>query len=423
MAEARETGSGFEPYRWAVPPEEVAARNGIPASHVLRFDANLPPFPAPLPRVARTALAERADYPEGTYRELREAAAGYTGSDPDEIAIDAGADGLLGLVARTFLGPGRSAVVEEPTYPVYAIATRIEGAEVVAARRDLEALAEAARDAHVLWICNPGNPTGALFAADDVAALADSLPGTLVCVDEAYYEYSGETTAPHARERPNLVCVRTLSKAFGLAGLRVGYAVGSRQVATELTDRRAPGPIANFAAALGVAALRAPEAAAAEAAHARDERERLRRAFEEAGYDVFDAHGNFAVVRTPDALELAAGLEQRGLVVRAYPGLLRIGTRSPADGDLLLEALGIDPPPAARRSATVLGAGARVSFVLDGSGRASSRTGDDAYDARVEEGAAENGWDLELVADAGAARDEIDRILAEAEERASLVRV
>jgi histidinol-phosphate aminotransferase len=417
---ARTTGPGFEPYRWASQPAEVAARHGIPEAHVLRFDANLPAFPAPLPRGARAALAERAEYPEGTYRELREAAAAYAGCDPDEIAVDAGADGLLGLVARTFLAPGRRAVVEEPTYPVYAIASWIEGAEVVAVPRELETLAEAARGANVLWICNPGNPSGELLAAEDVARLADELPETVVCVDEAYFEYADETTAPHARERPNLVCVRTLSKAFGLAGLRIGYAVVCRGVARELTDRRAPGPIANVAAALGAEALRSPEMARAEAAAARDERERLRGAFLRAGYDAPATHANFVVVRTPEAPHLSGRLERRGLVVRAYPDALRIGVRSPADDDLVLRALGIEPPPALRRSATVLGPTARVSLVLDGTGRASSRTGDDDYDCRIEERAFAAGWDLELVADAGTRRGELDRVLAEAEEQAGL---
>ena len=419
MPSARTTGSGFEPYRWASQPDEVARRHGIPQAHVLRFDANLPAFPAQLPRSARAALAERGEYPEGTYRELREAAAAYADCDPDEVAVDAGADGLLGLVARTFLAPARRAVVEEPTYPVYAIASRIEGAEIVTAPRELEALAEAARGAHVVWICNPGNPSGDLFAADDIAGLADELPETVVCVDEAYFEYAGETTAPAARERPNLVCVRTLSKAFGLAGLRVGYAVASRAVARELTDRRAPGPIANVSAALGAAALRAPAIAEAEAAAAREERERLRAAFLGAGWDAPPTHANFVVVRTPEAPPLAEDLEGRGLVVRAYPDTLRIGLRSPADDDLVLRALGIEPPPSTRRSATVLRPAARVSLVLDGAGRASSRTGDDDYDRRIEERAAAAGWDLEVVAEPGTPRAQVEEALAEAELAAS----
>jgi histidinol-phosphate aminotransferase len=420
----RRTGSDFEPYCWAPPIDEIAARQGLSPAHVIRFDSNLPAFPAPLPPGARAALAARADYPEGTYRELREAAASYAGCLPNEIAVDAGADGLIGLVARAFLSAGRRAVVEEePTYPVYAIASRIEGAEVVAARRDLEALAEAGRDADVLWICNPGNPSGELFTAEDVARVADALPKTLVCVDEAYFEYAGETTAPHARERPNLVCVRTLSKAFGLAGLRVGYAIASAELAAELTNRRSPGPISNFAAALAADALRGPALAEAEVDAVRAERERLRTAFLTAGWKTPESHANFVVVRTREAPALAEKLERRGLVVRSYTDALRISVRSPADDDLVLTALGIDPPIASRRSGTVFGSGVRVSLVLDGTGRVSSRTGDDDADRRIEEQASVGGWDLEVVADAECRRDAVDDALAEAGARADSYRV
>src|SRR5207249_3908794 len=122
---------------------DVAARHHLSPAHVLRFDANLPPFAARLAVSPRHALAARGEYPEGSYRELREAAAAYAGCAPDELAVDAGADGLIGLVARTFLGPGSRAVTEHRTYPLYAIASRPEGAEVDAAPRQLAALAAA----------------------------------------------------------------------------------------------------------------------------------------------------------------------------------------------------------------------------------------------------------------------------------------
>src|SRR5439155_13250844 len=224
----RAAGSGFNPYVWAATVEEVAARHGLSPAHVLRFDANVPAFPAPLPLSAESALADRGEYPEGSYRELREAAAGYAGCEPDEVAVDAGADGLIALVARTYLGAGGLAVTESPTYPLYAIASRIEGAEVRVVPRGLDALAEVGREARVVWLCNPGNPSGELLPAVEIARLAEALPDALVAVDEAYFEYAGETVAGAARELPNLVAIRTLSKAFGLAGLRVGYAVASR---------------------------------------------------------------------------------------------------------------------------------------------------------------------------------------------------
>src|SRR6266511_2558272 len=102
----RPTGAGFEPYVWAATVADVAARHQLSPAHVLRFDANLPLFAARLAVSPRHALAARGEYPEGSYRGLREAAAAYAGCAPDELAVDAGADGLIGLVARTFLGPG-----------------------------------------------------------------------------------------------------------------------------------------------------------------------------------------------------------------------------------------------------------------------------------------------------------------------------
>ncbi len=413
----RPTGAGFEPYVWAATVADVAARHQLSPAHVLRFDANLPPFAARLAVSPRHALAARGEYPEGSYRGLREAAAAYAGCAPDELAVDAGADGLIGLVARTFLGPGSLAVTEHRTYPLYAIASRLEGAEVEAAPRELDALAAASRTAAVLWLCNPGNPGGELFAAKEIAELTRSLPATLVCVDEAYYEYGGETAAPAAPELDNLVCIRTLSKAFGLAGLRVGYCVASPRLAAELSARRSPAPIPTSSATLAKAALQRaeiePELRATTA-----ERERVRAALLAAGFDAPPTHTNFVVVRTPQARTLAGQLERRGLVVRAYRDFLRITVRSPADDDLLLAALGVDAPPASTRSATVLGPGIRVSLVIDGSGRATSATGDEARDSRIEERAHEEGIDLELVGEAGLGDERVESALAHAHARA-----
>jgi histidinol-phosphate aminotransferase len=410
----RPTGSDFSPYLWAAVPAEIAARHGLAPAHVLRFDANLPAFPPPLPASASTLLADRGDYPEGTYRDLRDAAASYAGCAVDEVVIDAGADGLIGLVARTFLAAGRRAVVEDPTYPLYSIASGIEGATVAAASANVDALVAAGRGAHVLWLCNPANPSGALRPLGEIADLAAVLPETLVCVDEAYYEYAGESVAALAATRPNLVCIRTLSKAFGLGGLRVGYAIAALPVAAELTARREPAPVSTVAARIAAAALRDPVAAAAEVEAVRAERERIRGALAAAGYDVPAVHANFVVVRMPDALSLATRLERRGLVVRAYPGALRLTVRSPADDDLLLAALGLEAPRATRRSATVLGPGTRASLVADGAGRVRVQTGDADRDGRLERMAVEAGLDLELLADGRPPNATVADVLGEA---------
>ena len=409
----RATGSAFEPYRWAATVDEVAARHGLSPAHVLRFDANVPAFPAPLPFPAESALRDRGEYPEGSYRELREAAAAYAGCEPDEVAVDAGADGLIALVARTYLGPGAVAGTESPTYPLYAIASRIEGADVRAVPRDLEALAQAGRDARVVWLCNPGNPSGELWPAGEIARFAEALPAALIAVDEAYFEYGGETVAGAARQLPNLVAIRTLSKAFGLAGLRVGYAVALREVVAALSARRSPAPIATTAAQLAVAALREPRIES-EVAATLAERERVSSALAAAGFETPAVHANFVVVRSVAAPELAAELERVGLVVRGYADSLRITVRSPADDDLLLRALGAECPPARRRSATVFRPGVRASLVVDGSGRVRCVTGDVRRDREVERRAADSSFDLELVADRGARDADVAGALAEA---------
>jgi histidinol-phosphate aminotransferase len=409
----RAAGSGFEPYVWAATVGEVAARHGLSPAHVLRFDANVPAFPAPLPFSAKWALRDRGDYPEGSYRELRETAAAYAGCEAEEVAVDAGADGLIALVARTYLGPGALAVTESPTYPLYAIASRIEGTEVRVVSRDLEALAEAGRDARVVWLCNPGNPSGELWPAAEIARLAEALPDALIAVDEAYFEYGGETVAGAARQLANLVAIRTLSKAFGLAGLRVGYAVASRAVAAALSARRSPAPVATTAAQLAVAALRESRIES-EIAATLAERERVRWALAAAGFETPVVHANFVVARSAAARELAAELERRGLVVRGYVDSLRMTVRSPADDDLVLRALGAETPPAGRRSATVFRPGVRASLVLDGSGRVRSATGDLRRDREVERRGADSSFDLELVADPSAHDADVAGALEEA---------
>src|SRR6476646_6861226 len=148
----RALAPGYEPYVWASTVEEVAARNGLAPAQVIRFDANVPPLPG-VPLVPLSESFGRLnEYPEGSYRELREAAAAYTGVAPEQIVVGAGADDLIGVVARTFLGPGRRAWIRRPTDSLYAIATGIEGAELV----------DDPAGAHVAWLCNPNNPTGEL---------------------------------------------------------------------------------------------------------------------------------------------------------------------------------------------------------------------------------------------------------------------
>jgi histidinol-phosphate aminotransferase/imidazoleglycerol-phosphate dehydratase/histidinol-phosphatase len=395
MTLTRPLAEDFAPYVWARTAAEVAEAHGLPQAEVLRFDANVPPLPG-VPRIPLgQSFATLNEYPEGTYRDLRDAAASYADVRPEEIVIGAGADDLIGLVARTFLGPGRVAAVQLPTYPLYAIASGIEGAEVVDAPLDPEALA----GVDLVWVCNPANPTGALVEPEEIVAVARSLPDTVVVVDEAYFEYVGHTVVPFVREHANLVAIRSLSKAFGFAALRVGYAVACTETAAELERRRAPAPVATPAARIAAAALCDP---ALDIESEVAERERMRDALLAAEYACPPSAANFVYVPVDDAPGVADRLEAQGLVVRRYPDAIRITPRTPAENDRLLAALGVGAPPSPVRSALVVRTTAetslRVVLALDGRGRARIRSGVGFLDHLLALLAFHGGFDLEVVA-------------------------
>jgi histidinol-phosphate aminotransferase len=392
----RELPGGFEPYVWASTIEEVAARRGLRPEQVIRFDANVPPLPGVPQLPLSESFARLNEYPEGTYGELREAAAGYAGVEPGMVAVGAGADDLISLCARTFLGPGARAAVIGPTYALYPIATGVEGATSFEAPFELDAL----READLVWLCNPNNPTGELRDPEAIAALARELPGVPFVVDEAYYEYAGASVAALIAETPNLIALRTLSKAFGLAALRVGYALAAPDVVAELNRRRAPGPIGAPNARIAAAALREPRLLDLEQTIA--ERERMRAALVAVGYDCPPAAANFVLVRVPDAQAVGDRLEADGLVVRRFATGIRITVRVPAENDLILQALGAGAEPSPARSAVVVRTttetALRISLGLDGLGRARVRTGIGFLDHLLTLFAFHGGFDLELLA-------------------------
>jgi len=402
-ADPRPVPAGFEPYLWSTPPVEIARRHGLLPAQVLRYDANTPPLPGIPQLPLGEAFAGVNEYPEGTYRELREAAAAYAGCSAEQVVVGCGGDGLIELVARVFLGPGRHAATVAPTYPLYAVAGGVEGSETIRARLDADEL----QGVDVVWVCNPNNPTGELVEPEALASLARALPESMVVVDEAYFEYAGKTVVPLIATAPNLIAIRTLSKAFGFAGLRVGYAVVAPELAEVFEHRRTPAPITTPAARIAVAALRTPRLDVDETI---EERERMRYALVAAGYDCPPGHGNFVYVRTADAPAIADRLERQGLVVRHYADAIRITVRLPAENDLILAALDAAPAPAARRSAVVVRATAetalRVSLALDGHGRARVETGVGFLDHLLHQLAFHGELDLELLASGDLGVDE-----------------
>jgi imidazoleglycerol phosphate dehydratase HisB len=217
-------------------------------------------------------------------------------------------------------------------------------------------------------------------------------------VDEAYVEYGARSCAPWVDELENLVVLRTMSKAFGFAALRVGYAVAHRETATLLTERRAPAPIAGPAAAIAAAALREPRLGDVETTI--EERERMRAALLAAGYAVAPTATNFLFLPTDEPL--AERLEAEGIVVRSFPAGIRVSVRLPSENDVLLRALGADPGPRSRRDATVIRTttetAIRLTLSLDGRGRTRVETGIGFLDHLLTLWAFHGGFDLELLA-------------------------
>ncbi len=256
--------------------------------------------------------------------------------------------------------------------------------------------ADAPADLH--WRCNPNNPTGEVVEPEELVELARRAPGSVVVVDEAYVEFGARSAAPWVDELPNLVVLRTLSKAFGLAALRVGYALAHPDTAALLDARRAPASVSAPAARIAAAALAEPRLLDLEPTIA--ERERVRLALVAAGHDAPPVAGNFVWIRSGEPL--AAELERQGIVVRAFAEGIRATVRRPTENDLLLRALGAEPGPPQGREATVIRTttetALRLTLAIDGTGRGRVATGIGFLDHLLTLFAFHAGADLELLA-------------------------
>jgi histidinol-phosphate/aromatic aminotransferase/cobyric acid decarboxylase-like protein/imidazoleglycerol phosphate dehydratase HisB len=371
----------FRAYVWSMTSIEVARLAGIDPSQVVRYDQNTPPLPLPStrPGTIAGALAAISGYPPGGYADLRRAIADYDGVDPDQIVLGAGADDLILLCGRVYAGPGDTvAIPPAPTYPLYRIATQLAGADV------------GDDDPVLTFTCRPTNPEGA------VRPLPDTRP---LVVDEAYYEYCGETAIPLVGDG-DVIVLRTFSKAFGLAGARIGYGIASRELAEELNARQSPAPVSSLAAALAIAALASPP----DVTPVIEERERLAASLRSIGLEPLPSAANFLFVPVEDGHALGEALLRQGLVVRMFDEAIRITIRDREDDDLIVEALAriLDrPAPVAEaggRRVRHLRATAEtriaVRLGLDGASRVRVDTGAGIYDHFLEQLAFHAGLDL-----------------------------
>jgi histidinol-phosphate aminotransferase len=295
--------------------DEIAERTGLSPSQIIRFDGNTSPHLLPSTRVEALTeeLARIHTYPHGGYPTLERAIAGYAGVEPENVVLGAGADDLIMLVTRSFAGPGdRVAIANDPTYPMFPIAAWVAGAEIGDA------------DPALTICCRPNNPTGELRELPDARPLV---------VDEAYFEYAGVTAVDLIED--DVVVIRTFSKAFGLAGARVGYALAGRTVAAELRQRQHPAPLSTLSAALALAALASPP----DVTPIVEERERVAERLRELGYAPLPSAANFLFFPVDDPDALADRLLRQGLAVRPVRGGIRMTIRNEQDDERLLLAL------------------------------------------------------------------------------------
>src|SRR3989440_8776103 len=255
--EPRPAISRMQPYEWEPPSAAIARQAGVPEDQVVRFDANT--FPWPGAAVDRLAPEPLNEYPDTSYRGLTDAIAGYTGVSADHVTVGAGADEVLDLISKAYIDGSAAALISRPTYPMFTVLSEmargtIDAVPAVDLRVDSQAFLDRAGRARLTWLSNPNNPTGELLPFDYVEALAGP-PAGIPVLDEAYYEMSGVTGLTLIDRMPNVVVVRTLSKAFGLAGARVGYALAGPAISEALRRVRPPGSISVLSAALPVQSL------------------------------------------------------------------------------------------------------------------------------------------------------------------------
>lgn len=335
----------MRPYEWEPPSAAIARQAGVPQDQVVRFDTNT--FPWPGASVAELPPTPLNEYPDTTYGALTEAIAQYADVPTDRITVGAGADEVLDMIARSYIDDSATVVLSAPTYPMFTVLTEMAGGSVDAVpaadlQLDRRAFLEHAGRARLTWLSNPNNPTGELLPLDFVEELARRAAGVVV-IDEAYFEMSGVTALPLIEELPNVVVVRTLSKGFGLAGVRVGYGLAGPDISAVLRRVRPPGSVSALSVALGVQVLTNLNGMRDRVQRIKAERARLHDELVALGLEVRESAANFLLVKA--GKDAASALLQHGLVVRTFPttsvlaDYIRITVRRPEENARLIAAL------------------------------------------------------------------------------------
>ncbi|WP_456600309.1 histidinol-phosphate transaminase [Blastococcus sp. SYSU DS0616] len=369
MVSARPAVQSLPAYRPGRNPADLAREIGV--ERAVKLASNEVAFP-PLPAVVEAvtaAVAETNRYPDNGAVVLTGALAERYGVDPAQVATGCGAVAICQELAQAYNDPGTSIAFAWRSFEMYPLLARVADARAIQVplvpgrpggspdTHDLEALAAALDDAtRLVFVCNPNNPTGTAVRRAELERFLDAVPAeTLVVLDEAYREFVTDPRVPDGVElmhgRPNVAVLRTFSKAWGLAGLRVGYLLAEDPAVAEAVRKtHLPFSVGMVAQAAAVAALASEDEVRARCAAVVTERERLTAALRDRGLEVADSQANFVWLPTGErTAELAAALEARAVITRPFAGEgIRVTVGTPEEDDVFLAALDDALPVAAR---------------------------------------------------------------------------
>jgi histidinol-phosphate aminotransferase len=276
-----------------------------------------------------TAAHTITRYPSLYGAELKAALAAHVGVTPDMVVTGCGSDDVLDSAMRAFGDPGDLVAATNPTFAMVPIFARMNALRSVLVTElpdhDVDADALIATGAKIIYLCSPNNPTGALVARKTLERLVNHAPGVLL-VDEAYVEFAGISNIDLLRQSPRVLFIRTLSKAFGLAGLRIGYALGQPSLVAEVEKSRGPYKVSALAEAVALTALREDVQWVEEHINmAIESRDKLMIALLRLGLDPMPSSANFVCVPVSNAEAVSAAMRKRGVGVRPFVNLPGVG--------------------------------------------------------------------------------------------------
>ncbi len=322
---------------------------------IVRLSSNENPFGFS-PKVKEaifSSLHKLNRYPDGNFKKARKLVADKFSLTPEEVIFGNGLDEIIELFCKVFIDEGEKVVVTDPCFPIYEIFSKLYGGRVLKVplkdfKVDVDGMCSSVKDARAVFINNPLNPTGTAIGFEDIKKILDSLPSDgVLFLDEAYVEFmeNPPDSSSLLKEGYPLVIGRTLSKAYGLAGMRIGYAMAHRVVVEAMRSSRQP-------YSLGVLEEAASEAALSDENFLRDvverirkERKKLEEGFRKLGLEFVESQANFLLVRFGERIEeIYEGLKERGIFVRrmdayGFPHYVRVSVGSGKENELLLDAL------------------------------------------------------------------------------------